>query len=613
MISKIKNKIRIKNLRKRAKRRFRENAALISKNTSNAVDDICPNAVNFNTSSFTVDDNYNYVIAISELPEYIANGFLNSLYKTNVDCDISIHIQPMPISRVLRKINRELNIIETQIYQRAKEGVREDVTLLERRRDLQQQQLALQHESSLKVSIYIKVKADSFKNLKKDVETIYIILKKGRIKYRNTSLLTKQAYQSVSPLNSDVLGSRFKNIIGSPGAAKIFPFIDRSFISFNGKPVLWGYDLSSGDMIYFDIFSSNFSNYNLHCASPSGSGKTFLFDMLAARYFAVGDKVTIISPVKDDYKRMCESYSGEYIRIGVGEEKKINICALPKYSKLPKGYTGEKILNEHIEKLINYIEILAKGLTVEEQGILNHKIKRAYFSLGINEDEKTHRRAEKEMPIFYDIYSKAIKNSKRLSNLKDRLRPFVEIGTKESMFNGHTNVNLDNDLTVFDLSALNQNDKSLGIHIINDLVWTKAFEERKRWHVFEDEMWSTLETEYSAKMSDRFARLARSLNISFATTSQNFRDYIENFYGRSILANAEVLILLRQEETEIPYIKEFKNINEKMTNFLLQADVGEGIMFLGRYAAAVKFEVSLNEKFLYETNPEKLREMGVIS
>lgn len=122
MIRKIKNKIRIKKLRKQAKKRFKENAKLIAKNSISAVDKICPNAVNFNINSYSVDDVYNFVIAITELPKFIANGFLNSLYKTNVDCDISIHIQPMPISRALRKIARELNIIETQIYQRRKEG-----------------------------------------------------------------------------------------------------------------------------------------------------------------------------------------------------------------------------------------------------------------------------------------------------------------------------------------------------------------------------------------------------------------------------------------------------------------------------------------------------------
>lgn len=610
MIRKIKNKIRIKKLRKQAKKRFKENAELIAKNSMSAVDEIYPNAVNFNINSYSVDDVYNFVIAITELPKFIANGFLNSLYKTNVDCDISIHIQPMPISRALRKIARELNIIETQIYQRRKEGVREDVILIDRKQDLEEQQLALQHEATLKVSLYINVKTDSQENLKKDVETVYILLKKARIKFRNTSLLVKEAYQSVAPLNDDRLKDRFKNIVGSPGAAKFFPFIDRSFVSFKGKPILWGYDLSSGDMIYFDIFSE-FQNYNLHCAAPTGAGKTFLFDMLAARYYALGDKVTIIDPVKGDYKRMCDAYGGDYIKIGVSEKKRINICALPKYKGLPLGYSGEKILNEHVEKLINYIEILAKGLTVEEKGILNHRIKQAYYDLGINEDEKTHQKEEKEMPIFYDIYKKAIENYSELSSLKDRLKPFVGIGTKESMFSGHTNISLDNDLIVFDLSALGQDDKMLGIHLINDLIWTKAFEKRRRWHVFSDEMWSTLESEYSAKMSDRFARLARSLNISFATTSQNFRDYIENSYGRSILANAECMILLHQEESEIEYIRKYKNLTDKMANFLLEADEGEGIIFLGRYAAAVKFEVSENEKFLYETNPQKLREMGV--
>ena len=611
MFEKIKEKRRLNKLRREAKKRFKENAKIIAQNTMSIVDEIVPSAVVFDMKNYKVDGLFHSVIVITDFPEYIANCFLNNLYKIHIDCEVSIHIKPMPISRALRKIDKELNLIETQIFQRRKEGVREDVTLLERKQDLESQQIALQHESTMMVTIYINLRSDELDKLKKDIETVQTILRKGRIKFRSASLLTKQAYQSISPLNKNTLENRYSSILGSPGAAKLFPFIDRSFVQFKGKPILWGYDLSSGDLIYFDIFTE-FMNYNIHCAGPTGGGKTFLLNMLAARTYALGDKVIIIDPTKGDFYRSCKAYNGDYIKIGVGEPVSINICSLPQYDLLPKGYTGDKILNQHVEKLINYIEILAKGITVEEKGILNHRIKKAYYDFGINETEESQQREEKDMPTFTDIYKNAIDNSKDLNKLSDRLRPFIGIGTKESMFSGYTNVNLDSDFIVFDLSSLSQEDKMLGIHLINDLIWTKAFEKRERTHVFVDEMWSTLENDFSAKMSDRFARLARSLNISFCTTSQNFRDYIENSYGRSILANAECMVLLHQEESEIEYIKKFKNLTDKMVNFLLQADVGEGILFLGRYATAVKFEVSENEAFLYETNPQKLRKMGVL-
>src|SRR3989344_2775608 len=83
-------------------------------------------------------------------------------------------------------------------------------------------------------------------------------------------------------------------------------------------------------------------------------------------------------------------------------------------------------------------------------------------------------------------------------------------------------------------------------------------------------------------------------------------DFMSSKYGKPIITNSSIQLLLKQSPATIEIVKETFNLSDEEKYLLLECDVGEGIFFAGLKHAAIKVIASYTEDQIITSNPEQL-------
>ena len=84
---------------------------------------------------------------------------------------------------------------------------------------------------------------------------------------------------------------------------------------------------------------------------------------------------------------------------------------------------------------------------------------------------------------------------------------------------------------------------------------------------------------------------------------------MESPYGRPIITNSSIQLLLKQAPSSIEALAKTFNLSEAEKQLLLEAEVGEGLFFAGLKHAAIQVVGSYFENQIITTNPEEILEM----
>ena len=93
------------------------------------------------------------------------------------------------------------------------------------------------------------------------------------------------------------------------------------------------------------------------------------------------------------------------------------------------------------------------------------------------------------------------------------------------------------------------------------------------------------------------------------TITQDVEDFLDTDYGKAIITNSSIQVLLKQSAAAIDRVSDAFYLSEGERHLLLAADVGEGIFFAGPNHVAIRVVASPNEHNLVTTKPQELEEM----
>jgi type IV secretory pathway VirB4 component len=113
----------------------------------------------------------------------------------------------------------------------------------------------------------------------------------------------------------------------------------------------------------------------------------------------------------------------------------------------------------------------------------------------------------------------------------------------------------------------------------------------------------------SATFMYSIAKRARKYYLGLTTISQDVEDFLNTDYGKAIVTNSSIQILLKQSPAAIDKISDVFYLSEGEKHLLLAADIGEGIFFAGPNHVAIRIIASPDEHSLVTTNPKELAEM----
>ena len=102
------------------------------------------------------------------------------------------------------------------------------------------------------------------------------------------------------------------------------------------------------------------------------------------------------------------------------------------------------------------------------------------------------------------------------------------------------------------------------------------------------------------------AKRARKYYLGVTTITQDISDFLGSKYGKPIVTNSSIQLLLRQSPAAIDALSELFYLTDHEKFRLLESDVGEGIFFAGLKHVAIKVVASYAEDQVITSDPQQI-------
>jgi hypothetical protein len=575
----------------------KESPTTISKNISpqdnNIQDTIAPSAIEVDFSFIKIDDTYVRTLFVTGYPRYVTANWLSPLINFNHSLDVSMFIYPSDSKDTLESLRRRIAEMEAEIntdIQRGKVPRAATEAGLEDAKALQSQ-LVKGAERFFQFSLYLSISAETEKDLNTTTSQVQSMLASLLIISKTASLTMEDAFKSTLPYAKDRL--MITRNMDTTSLSTTFPFTS-SELSDN-KGILYGLNAHNDSLVIFDRFS--LENANMLILATSGAGKSYTVKLEILRSLMFDTRVIILDP-ENEYEMVTKSVGGNYISFSINSPHKINPFQIAKPQESTEDEMGYKYLF-----LMSLLKIMIGEMNPIEEATMNRALVLTYRQKGITEDPATHIL---EAPRMEDLYRSLIGMEEAVSKtLSARLERFV-MGSIKGIFDQQSNIDIDAPITVFSMRDIADEIRPIVMFNILDFVWTQVRKDLRKRMLVVDEAWYLMRYEDSAKILQGFVKRARKYYLGVSIISQNVDDFLGSPYGKAIITNSALKMLLKQSPAAINQISEVFYLSQGEKQLLLSAGVGEGIFFAGMNHVAIRIIASPDEHALASTKPAEV-------
>lgn len=559
------------------------------------VDVLAPSSVEVDFNYIRIGETYHKTFFIVGYPRYVSPNWLSPVIDFNHSLNISMFIYPTTASDVLSDLRRKTAEMEATLASQIEKGMVADAKIQAALEDAQSltEELAKGMERFFQMSLYITLHSESLAELEQASKRLESTLSSILILPKLATLQMEEGFKSAIPFGRDDLF--ITRNMDTTSLASTFPFTSATLTQ--DKGVLYGLNQQNGSLIIFDRFS--LENANEVVFGKSGSGKSFLIKLEAMRQFMFGSEIIIVDP-EGEYEEITRTLDGEYVSFTTSSPIKINPF------DLSGAYTeGENELGLKILSLHSLLKIVLGELDAAQDAILDRALVETYRQKGITADPATQT---KQPPLMEDLYKTLLGMEDQKSNdLALRLEKFIK-GSLSGLFNQQSNFDIRNPFTAFSVKFLEDELRPIAMHIILDFIWTKVRKSLKKRLLILDEAWYLMKYEDSASFVYGIAKRARKYYLALTTATQDVGDFLSTDYGKAILSNSSIQILLKQSPTEIDTVAKIFYLSQGERDLLLSVGVGEGLFFAGQSHVIAKIVAAPHEKELATTNPQEIKE-----
>lgn len=559
-------------------------------------DIIAPPAIEVDFDYLKIGNKFFRTLFIAGYPRFVTANWLAPLINFDHSLEIAMYIYPIEGKGVLDNLRRKIAEMEAEIQTDVERGRLINPSTqakLEDARSLQEQ-LVKGAERFFQFGLYITIPADSLEELNKVTKEVVSTLGSLLIIAKNATLQMEDGFKTTVPTCIDKL--MITRNMDTTSLATTFPFTSSELTANEG--VLYGINEHNDSLIIFNRFS--LENANSVIFAKSGAGKSYLVKLETLRSLMFGTEIIVIDP-EAEYKALAESVGGEYITFGFQSQSKINPFDLSAVYQEGENELGLKILSLH-----SLFKVIMGQLSSSEEAILDRALVLTYKMKGITNDPATQKN---EPPLMEDLYKTLIgMEETQAKGLADRIEKFVR-GSFVGIFDQHSNVDIKNPFTVFSTKELEESLRPIAMFIILDYIWTKIKKEMKQRILVVDEAWYLMKYPDSANFLYSIAKRARKYYLGLTTITQDVEDFLTGDYGKAILTNSSIQVLMKQSPAAIDKVAQVFYLSEGEKQLLLSSNIGEGIFFAGPNHVAIRVVASPEEHQLITTRPEELMEI----
>ncbi len=556
-------------------------------------DVIAPSAIGVSPRQLNISGKLTRTFFVVAYPRSLTESWLEPILDLERVFDLSIFVHPMDTTEVLKKFQKKVAEVQSQISTREDKGFVRDPQLEAAYKNLEDLRDKLQQaeERLFDVGLYITIYGDHEEQLEKAESEIRTILD-SRLVYMKPALFQQeQGFKSTMPLGTDELSVHSK--FNSDPLSSFFPFTSFDLTADTG--ILYGINRHNSSLVLFDRFS--LENYNSVTFATSGSGKSYAAKLEILRSLMFGTEVIVIDPERE-YEYLAEATGGRFFNISLSSPHHINPFDLP---ELLADESPEEVLRSHIINLVGLFRIMLGGLTPEEDAIVDRAIAETYALKDITPNSGF---AGHEPPLLSD-FEMVLSGMVGSESLVTRLSKYTR-GTWEGFINRPTNVDINQHFVVFSLREIEDELKTVAMYIITHHIWSAIRRTLKKRLLVIDEAWWMMKSEDTASFLFGIAKRGRKYYLGLSTITQDVNDFLNSPYGVPMLTNSSLQLLMKQSPTTIDSLQKAFNLTDEEKFLLLESGVGEGIFFAGLKHVAIKVIASYTEDQIITSDPSQI-------
>ncbi len=564
---------------------------------ASVLDLIAPAAFRIEPNFIQLGNLYVRTLFVFTYPRYVQTNWLSPIINYDITLDISMFIYPIGTKQMMTQLKKKAGQLESSLAIEKEKGMVRNPELETAVEDIEGLRDVLQRGEMrlFQYALYFSIYARSVDELNTITEQLESTLG-GMLIYTKQALLQMEpGFNSTLPLGIDELNVR-RNL-DTASLSTTFPFTSATLSSNDG--ILYGLNRHNNSLILFDRFE--LENANSVVFAKAGAGKSYAVKLEALRSLMLGTDVIVIDP-ENEYQALCEAVGGSFLRVSLDSDKRINPFDLPQAGQqTAAGASGEDILRSNVTMLHGLISLMLGGLSPEEDAILEKGIFEAYALKDITADIESQKN---QPPLLKDL-QQVLQNMTGAETMVSKLSKYTE-GTFMGLFDQPTNFDLTSGFVVFSVRDLEDQLRPIAMYMILNYIWQRVRFNMKRRIMIIDEAWWMMQHEDSAKFLFSLAKRARKYYLGLTIISQDVEDFLDSKYGRTVVNNSSLQVLLKQSTSSIEKIAQTFNLTEGEKFLLLECEVGEGLFFAGLNHVAIKVIASYTEDQLITTDPREL-------
>ncbi len=561
-------------------------------------DFIAPSSLKATQDKLEIGNTFSRSFFIFSYPHYLTGGWITPAINLDAQMDISFFIHPAETHQVLKQLRQRITEVQAEVAEQQEKGLIRNPVLETAHEDMEELRDRLQsaQERMFYFGLYITIYGETEKELE-DIEGILRSIFEAKVVYLRPALFRQEnAFLSTSPYGIDRL--QVHSPMNTDPLSSIFPFVSFDLSSDDG--ILYGINQHNRSLVLFDRYS--LENANAVIFGTSGAGKSYLVKLDAIRSLMSGIEVIIIDP-ENEYKALAEGVGGSFFNISLGSDSHIN----PFDISIPaEGETAEEVIRTNTINLVGLLRIMLGGLTPEEDALLDQAITETYAAKDIT-SESDPGTWEEKVPILSDL-EQVLEAMEGTRALILRLRKFTR-GTYSQFFNQYTNIAIQKNPSVFGIRNLEEELRPMAMFIIMRYIWKTVTSSLKKRILVIDEAWWMMQHKEGASFLFGLVKRARKYWLGVTTITQDVSDFMQSEYGKPIVTNSALKMLLKQSPAVIDMIQKTFTLTDEEKFILLEGEVGEGIFFAGQKHVAIKITASYAEDQIITSSPEEVEKI----
>ena len=558
---------------------------------------LAPKKIEIGQNYLKIGEKFSRSFFVLNYPRYLSSGWFSPLINLPELSDVSIFAHPIDTAIALKRLRRKSAQIESQIMEGEEKGQVRNPMLETALRDVESLRDSLQQsqEKLFEVGIYITIYANKQEDLNKIGTNIDNILQSKLVDIKPATFEQMKAFSSSAPLGEDKMG--IYTPMNSGPISSIFPFVSLDLTSDNG--ILYGINRHNNTLIIFDRFS--LENANMVVFAKAGAGKSYATKLEIIRSLMMGTDVIVVDP-ENEYLTLAEAVGGTVLKISLDSENNINPFDIP---IIPADEEPGEVLKSHIVNLSGLLKLMLGDISPTEEAMIDRALTETYASKDISPDKDFSNATP---PLMEDLEA-ILRGMEGGKEMAERLYRFTK-GSYAGFTNKPSNINTKNRLVVFSIRDLEDELRPIAMYIILNFIWNLVRAELKKRIMIIDEAWWMMKYPDSASFLFGLAKRGRKYYLGISTITQDVEDFLNSPYGRPIITNSSLQLLLKQAPATIDQTAKAFNLTDTEKNYLLEADIGQGLFIAGLKHVAIQIVPSALENKIITTNPEEILEIN---